>query len=115
MGLYVKKSGTYTRHEKGKGRVTYRAGDTIEATEYELRHFMDTFDKVGPPEKPVEKTDMSVATPKDDKPKEPEKKLPGLKLKHRGGNKWNVVNTESGKPINSEGLTKEEAQALVDG
>lgn len=97
MPKFIVLSGTHSRSEDGK-RVTYKKGDTIDATEEELKGFLDKFRRVGPPDKP-------------DKPKEEVKKL---QIEHRGGGRYNVVNAESGKPINSELLSRDEAQEIVD-
>ena len=99
MPKFMVMSGTHSRVEgEKKKRVIYKKGDVIEATEYELRSFLDKFRRIGPPEAP-------------EKPKAEAKQL---KKEHRGGGKYNVVNPESGKPINNELLSSEDADALIE-
>ena len=38
-----------------------------------------------------------------------------LEIKHSGGGRWNVINTETGEKVNDAPMTKEDAEALVAG
>jgi hypothetical protein len=92
MPTYRLKSGTL----KYEGKK-YHPGDTFEAQEFEMRFFLDTLERL-------------------DEPEEPEKDAPyfGLRLRHKGAGKYDVINEATGEPINDSLLDKEEAQALIE-
>jgi len=96
MAKYIVKSGAHSRIENGK-RISYQKGDVIEAIADELKPFMDKFELVGPPDPPPKMANPSKS----------------LKAIHKGGGRWNVINTESGKKINQNLLSRDEAQALI--
>ena len=98
MAKYMVQGGPHCRRENGKWK-DYKPGDVIEATEHELRNFPDKFKLVGPPDKPFDET------------RPPVKKL---KMIHKGNKKYDVVNQESGKKINTRPLTKDEAHELLE-
>lgn len=77
--------------------IRVRPGETIEAEEYELGGAISTYECLNPPPKPPEP--------------EPTR---ALFAEHRGGGRWNVINRATGKSINDELLSKEEAESLVD-
>lgn len=82
----------YVRNGKN---IIVKPGDIIDVEEYELRGAADKFQRLDPPEPEPEPTR-------------------GLYAEHAGAGRWNVINRATGKPINDELLSKEEAQALVD-
>lgn len=99
MPKYMIKSGPhYKRSTSGKKWTRYAKGDVIELSELEAKNIMDKLDPIGPPD-PIE-------------PDAPPKQV--LKAVHKGGGKYDVVNEESGKTINSKLLTKKEALELLD-
>jgi len=95
MSKFKVKSGKHYRKEKDGVKV-YCTGDVIEAEEHELRNCMDKFERLDPK-----------------KPEEAMKPKVGLKAVHRGGGKYNVINERSGKPINDQLLSREEAEQLA--
>lgn len=95
MPKYRVLSGKYHRIEDD-GRKIYRPGDILEALEGELDSFDNRFERLNPP------------------PKETPNPKWGLKAVHRGGGKYNVINEQTGLPINNALLTKEEAGRFVD-
>jgi len=97
MPKYMIKSGAHYRKEGGKWE-RYVKDDVMEATEEDVKNILDKVEKIGPPE------------PKN--PEAPEKQA--LKAVHKGGGKYDVINIESGKAINSKLLTKDEANELLD-
>ncbi len=72
-------------------------GDVIVCEKYELGHALDTFECLDPEPEPE---------------LEPEPII-GLRAEHRGHGWWNVRDQATGKVLNDERLTKEEAQAMA--
>lgn len=99
MARYQKlpKSGKHYFRRGGK-MICVRPGETIEAEDYELGGFISTY---------------KCLDPLPPKPPEPEPTR-ALFAEHRGGGRWNVINKVTGKPINDDLLSKEEAESLVD-
>lgn len=78
---------------KGK-LVVICPGDTVRCEPYELGNAKDKFDQLEPDPPP------------------PQLKF-SLKVKHRGGGRYDVLNELTGVKINDKTLTKEEAEALA--
>ena len=95
------KVGFHIRKEPGKGRVVYKPGDIMKVENIsELGGAKDKFDILDPvPEEGELKLEESSAV---------------LKMEHRGGGRYNVVNTETDEAVNDEYLTKKEAEAMID-
>lgn len=75
--------------------------ETIRAYEDELRGAADKFDLIDPGDGIVQsEPDIPEAT---------------LIMKHMGGGKYQVVNTETGQPITDALVTKEQAEGMVNG
>lgn len=93
--------GFHIRKEVGKGTVRYQPGNIMLVENIsELGGAADKFEILDPiPEKDEFQLDASPV---------------GLRMEHRGGGRYNVVNTETGEAVNEEHLTKKEAQAMVD-
>ena len=107
MAKYIITGGPhYKRAEDGKWK-RYVKGDTMDLSDLEAQSIMDKVQRVGPKEsaKPVESKDTQ-----DTKVPLPEQ---SLKMVHKGGGKYDVVNEVSGKTINSVLLTKSEANGLL--
>lgn len=97
MGLYrlKPKHGTHWfRDLNGKERPI-KAGEILECEEWQIRNVLNRFDVVEP------------------SPPPPEPNV-GLKVHHRGGPWYDVVNEATGKPINTKPLRKAQAQEIVD-
>ena len=139
MPYYRRVGGSHYRREHGK-MVKYVPGDLIWMEEWEVEPFgKSTFEAVhleagraelsrkGIDPAVVEGRLMPLPEPEveiDDSKKEkekteetpPEPEVPpevGLKIDHRGGGKYNVVNQATGTPLNDALLTKAEAEGLV--
>ena len=80
---------------QGGETIRVKPGDVIDVEEYEIRGALDKFQRLDPPEPEPEPTC-------------------GLYAEHAGAGRWNVINFATGKAINDELLSKEEAQSLVD-
>lgn len=94
------KVGFHIRQEEGKGRVKYLPGDIMEVENIkELGGAADKFEILDPvpEENPIE-LDAPATT---------------LKMEHRGGGRYNVINIETDEPINEDYLTKKEAEEMV--
>lgn len=94
------KVGFHIRQEEGKGRVKYLPGDIMEVENIkELGGAADKFEILDPvpEENPIE-LDKPATT---------------LKMEHRGGGRYNVINIETDEPINEDYLTKKEAEEMV--
>ena len=96
-----KGTGFHLRKESGKGLVRYKPGDIMKVeTISELGGAADKFEILDPiPEKDELELDAPIVL---------------LKMEHRGGGRYNVVNTETGEAINEGYLTQKEAQTMVD-
>ncbi len=93
--------GFHIRKEVGKGTVRYQPGDIMEVENVnELGGAADKFEILDaiPEEKELQLDAPPV----------------GLRMEHRGGGRYNVVNVETGEAVNEEHLTKKEAQAMLD-
>jgi len=77
----------------GGQKKVLRPGDTIRCEKYELGNALDKFEQLEP--------DPPAPAPKV-----------GLRAVHIGFGKYNVISDATGKPINDEPLTKEEARAM---
>lgn len=94
------KVGFHIRMEVGKGKVKYLPGDIMEVEDIkELGGAADKFEILDPvpKENPIELDMPAVA----------------LKMEHRGGGRYNVINVETDEPINEDYLTKKEAEEMV--
>lgn len=91
--MLPKKGKHYFR--QGGTTVCVRPGDIIDTEECELRGAIDKFIRLDP------------------LPPEPEP-AQGLYADHAGAGRWNVINPATGKAINDELLTKDEAQSLIE-
>lgn len=78
----------------GGQKRTLKPGDEVRCEKDLLRFVMDKFDQVEP----------------DPPPPEPKT---GLKAVHRGFGKWDVINEQTGRPVNDKPLTKEDAKELA--
>lgn len=94
------RTGFHVRKESGKGKVVYYPGDIMTVSDIkELGGAKDKFEILDPvPEEDEFKPDTDVTF---------------LKMDHRGGGRYNVVNVETGEAVNDEFLTKKEAQKMV--
>lgn len=104
MPKFVKLTGRFYRKEDGKD-VCYGPGSEIEATEEELR-----------------KHDEKLTTWKPSDPAYVAEEIPPpvvakktLKVKHKEGDIFDVVNENSGKTLNDIPLTREQAEDIVTG
>jgi len=95
MPRYKLKSGTY-RNRRGK----FYPGDVFEAEEFEVRNFLDLLERLDPP-------------PEEQEQDSPKPSI-GLRLRHKGAGKYDVIYEATGQPINDVLLSKEEAEALID-
>jgi hypothetical protein len=94
------KVGFHIRYEPRKGRVKYLPGDIIEVENIkELGGAADKFEILDPvpKENPIELNEPATM----------------LKMMHRGGGRYNVVNIETDEAVNNEYLTKKEAEEMV--
>lgn len=94
------KVGFHIRQEEDKGRVKYLPGDVMEVENIkELGGAADKFEILDPvpEENPIELDEPATM----------------LKMEHRGGGRYNVINTETDEPINENYLTKKEAEEMV--
>jgi hypothetical protein len=103
MAKWLVKSGTHKRKERNKGRGqsafrTYKKGDVFSGSVESVAHIRDCLEKVGPPDDPA-----VVEIPTIDQ----------LEIIHKGFGKYVVVNTASGKQLNTALLSKHEAEAMV--
>lgn len=95
------KVGFHIRYEPVKGKVKYNPGDIMEIEDVkELGGAADKFEILDPipEENAVELNEPAVA----------------LKAVHRGGGRYNVINTETDEAINDDYLTKAEAEAMIE-
>lgn len=93
--------GFHIRKEPGKGMMRYQPGDIMEVENVsELGGAADKFEILDPI---PEENELQLDAPPV-----------GLRMEHRGGGRYNVVNVETGEAINEEHLTKKEAQAMLD-
>lgn len=94
------KVGFHIREEKDKGKVKYLPGDVMEVKNIkELGGAVDKFEILDPvSEENITKLDTPVSV---------------LKMVHRGGGRYNVINVETDESINEEYLTKQEAEEMV--
>lgn len=93
--------GFHIRKEPGKGTVRYQPGDIMKVKNIsELGGAADKFEIL---DKIPEEKELQLDAPPV-----------GLKMEHRGGGRYNVVNVETGEAVNEEHLTKKEAQAMLD-
>ena len=100
---YKLKSGSCSLLVDGK-RVKLKPGDKVTLDEGATmpEGFMDLFEQIIP-------EGVDVATDEN-----PDNELPqNFFIVHRGGGKYNVVNKTTGKNINDELLTKDDAESLV--
>ena len=100
MPTYILRGGCHYRKEGGKLKK-YVSGDTLELDEYEANLFPEKFILASPPEVVTENI------------KGDDKANGKFRIVHKGAGKYNVENTTSGKPVNPELLTKEEAEQLM--
>jgi hypothetical protein len=88
--------GFHIRKEPGKGTVRYQPGDIMKVKNIsELGGAADKFEIL---DKIPEEKELQLDAPPV-----------GLKMEHRGGGRYNVVNVETGEAVNEEHLTKKEA------
>ena len=99
MARFRLKSGKYHGTKNGQHH-TYRPGDVIELKPDKVRHMMDILE----PLEPIETVEEETAAPREQ-----------LVVVHKGGGKYNVINTATGEPINDILLTKRQAEALANG
>lgn len=94
------KVGFHIRYEPGKGKVKYFPGDVMEVENIkELGGAADKFEILDPvPEESLIELDAPAIM---------------LKMVHRGGGRYNVVNTKTDDPINEDYLTKKEAETMI--
>ena len=98
-------------------------GDTVKAMSIlDFRGAQDKFEEYPPrvrakkveetePEKEVE--EKSKKDPEKPKPEESPEDISELEMKHYGGGRFGVINTDTDEKINDDWLSKEEAEALV--
>lgn len=84
-------------HGVGREKVELHPGDEITCERWELKGAMDKFKCVQPATQVPPQAQPTV----------------GLKLVHRGGQWYDVINEATGKPINDKALRKEDAEQLV--
>lgn len=95
------KVGFHIRKEAGKGTVTYKPGDIMKVTDIsELGGAKDKFEIL---DLIPEENELDLDAP-----------VAALKMEHRGGGRYNIVNVETDEPVNEEYLTKKEATAMLD-
>jgi len=82
-------------HNHRDGQIV-RRGEILVATQLEIEPFKNLFVPLDPLV--------------DIKEEQPTKRL---FIEHRGGGKYNVINENTGKPINDELLTREQAENLI--
>lgn len=94
------KVGFHIRVEPGRGRCVYHPGDIMGVENIkELGGAADKFEILDPvPEESPIELDAPAAM---------------LKMVHRGGGRYNVVNIETDEAVNDEYLTKDEAEKMV--
>lgn len=93
--------GFHIRKESDKGTVRYQPGDIMLVKDVsELGGAADKFEIL---DKIPEKNELQLDAPPV-----------GLRMEHRGGGRYNVVNIETNEPVNENHLTKKEAQAMID-
>lgn len=94
------KVGFHLRKEPGKGMVRYEPGDIMKVNNIqELGGAADKFEILDPvPENDPLKLDEAPVL---------------LKMEHRGGGRYNVINTKTNKILNEEYLTKKEAESMI--
>jgi len=115
----------FERNKNGKraSQVKYEAGSVIESERELDKLFQNKFERLADiekqePEKKVGRTRPPAPKgPSDDEDggddKEPVEPRP-LAAKHKGGGRWDVYNTETGKKINDSFLTKAEAFRMAE-
>jgi len=118
MKRYRLKEGCGSHYTRDGRRL--EAGDYIEVNgDWELGSAIDKFEEVVSRRrsKAPEPVKAKVAEPEPDKEPEPEDKQDEAELQmvHHGGGRYNVVNSVTDEIINDGWLTKEEAEALVNG
>lgn len=89
-------SGKHHFRQNGK-MICVHPGETVEAEPHELGGAILSFECLNPP----------PPTPEPEPPQ-------GLYADHAGAGRWNVINPATGKAINDELLTKDEAQSLIE-
>lgn len=94
----------YTRSPKGSGIKLHKGPEIIDLTELQAHSIRDKVDLVEATE--VEKA-FEIA--QDEKV---EKSLPEITGNEEDG--FNVINKETGEPLNDEPMTKDEAEALAE-
>lgn len=136
MPYYKRIGGSHYRRENGK-MVRYSPGEILWAEEWELASFKGkVFEMVSldagrnammrrglDPAEVESRVPEGLALPRrvvetpppSPPPPEPKQEEVGLRLVHRGGGKYNVVNLATGEPINDTLLTKAEATLLIAG
>ena len=97
MARYRMKEGCGRHYLRKDGQETIvEPGDVVECDEWQLGGGKRKFELVGPPDPPPVPT-------------------VGLKVKHKGGGRWVVLNEVSGAQINDGYLTKREAVEMATG
>lgn len=106
---YRVKAGKHHEHNK-----VYKTGDVLIKDDEEMpAGFLDKFEDLGA----AGKSERRISVHEDDTKREKEK-IPGesiLKMEHRGGGRYRVINTVTGQPINDQLLPKADAEALIAG
>lgn len=103
-----------------KERQKIKCGEVVESDKDLAEIFKNKFERVEDDVPTTVKPDnpnslkLKAKAVKKAKAKKGPEKSGKLQLKHRGGPKWDVVRKDTGEAINDEGLSKEDAQALVD-
>ena len=130
QNMYRLRTGSKHTARRGGKLIPLKPGDTIFLTNTALKAFGDKFEKAfevnhevisGKPMKRLSTSEAAVKAKEEDKLEsestEPEDdESPSLEMKHRGGGRWIVVDTNDDDLKMHEGyLTKKEATALVEG
>ncbi len=110
-GNHYEGSKCYLGPNKEKGRLK---GEVVESDKNLAKVFENKFEEVSDDVPATEKPDNPNSKATKIAAKKAAKTSGKLELKHRGGPKWDVVRKDTGEPINDEGLSKEDAQALID-
>ena len=101
MAKYKIKPGQYHWHkENGKSKL-FGEGDVLDLTPQQFRSFRDKF-------VPATAEGQKALEPKD------LEKRARLEMKHHGGGRYHVFNSDSGKRITDNFVTKAEATDLVE-
>jgi hypothetical protein len=88
-----------------EGSKTYRAGDVVESFRDLSQVFANKFLKLSEDGAPVTEV-LNQPLPKDPVT---------LKAVHKGKSRWDVINIATGKRINSDYLTRDEARTMASG